>query len=222
MYKIFFSLACIFSSFISSSQVGIYGGFSTLKPFGVPSAYFGGHLGFESPRDDESSFYLRAAFYAKRKLDPLMSIPLTYSLVPLKDTDPFSSVSGYSTFNYTTIDGGYRYYILDGYESGFALYGGTNVMGVINKVKLKLDDFDTDKYRLDNSTQINGTILSMGAGLSGGAKYTLAGVCTFYIDATMDYLFALIPSNQLAVNQFSSFGSQILFSVNLGVRKDLY
>lgn len=206
----------------SFSQFGVYGGISTLRPFGMPKNYIGFHLGIESPSDNESSFYLRAAFYNKRKLDPATSFPVSVSLVPVNAVDQYSSVSGYTTFNYTTIDGGYRYYILDGYDSGFALYGGTNLMGVVNNVKLKLDDYDAAKYKLESTTRLNGSILGMGAGVSGGAKYTLTGVCTFYLDATIDYLFALVPSNQLAYNQFNNYGSQIIFSLNVGVRKDLY
>ena len=212
-----------FTTILSAhSQYGIGGGFSTLSAFGKNS-YGGFHLGVELPRDNEVSMYMRASFYAKRTADPLTQG--TYS-IGLQNIDPldltFMTVNTASTFNYTTFDGGMRYYILDGYDNGFALYGGSNIMGIMNKAKFKLDSFDDSKYRLPVGTELTGTILNLAVGLSGGAKYTISGVGSFYFDATLDYLILKIPSNQVAIDIGNMFFSPLLFTFNVGFRKDLY
>ncbi len=222
MIKNILLLFVFVKAFSLNAQYSVNGGLSTLSAFGNKS-YAGFHLGGEFPRDNEVSLYLRASFYAKRTADPLTQGSYYIDLVNI-DPENYTAVNlkGTPTFNYTTFDGGMRYYIMDGYDNGFALYGGSNVMGIVNKAKVKLDDFDDSKYRLPDGTSLFGTILNIGVGLSGGAKYTFPGIGSVYFDGTFDYLIMKVPSNQVAVDVGNMFFSPILFSFNIGFRKDFY
>lgn len=208
---------------ISNAQYSVNGGVSYLKAFGIPKPYIGFHIGGEIPRDNEVSFYLRASFYAKNKLDNVL-YPAHYIALENLDTNNFTiaTVKADSYFNYKTIDGGMRYYLLDGYDNGFALYGGSNVMGIINKAKYKVGDFDESKYRLPVGTELTGTILNIAVGFSGGAKYTFTGVGSLYFDLTCDYILMPIFSNQTALDMANNFYSPLLFTINFGFRKDFY
>lgn len=208
---------------ILNAQFSLNGGISTLKAFGVPKPYVGIHLGAEIPRDNEVSFYLRGSFYAKNELDPT----LYYSPpVQLTANDPndftYATANTRSFFNYKTFDGGIRYYIMDGYDNGFALYGGSNVMGIINKAKVKVDDFDHSKYHLPTGYSVNGTVLNLGVGFSGGAKYTYPGIGSIYFDMTLDYIIIGLPSNLTAQTIANNCFSPLLFSFNIGFRRDFY
>ena len=208
---------------IVNAQYSINGGVSSLKAFGVPKQYIGFHVGAEIPRDNDVSFYLRASFYAKNRLDPNF-YPATYFTLQNLDVNDYTQVTvqAESYFSYKTIDGGMRYYIMDGYDNGFALYGGSNIMGIMNKAKYKLEDFDQSKYRLPVASELTGTILNFGVGFSGGAKYTFTGIGSLYFDMTLDYILLPLYSNQVAQNIGYYVHSPLLFSFNFGFRKDFY
>lgn len=223
MLKGILFIVFVFCITILKAQYSVNGGLSTLSPFGTSQKYVGFHIGGEFPNDNEVSRYIRVALYSKKKLDPLLHEESSILLEPLDPNDyNVAFVSGVTTFNYSTIDGGLRYYILDGYDNGFALYGGSNVMGVFNKVKFTVDDYDKSKYRIPVGTTLSGTVLNFGVGLSGGAKYTFPGIGSVYFDATFDYLLLSLPSSANAGSMAEKFYSPILFSFNVGFRKDFY
>ena len=223
--KFILLILCLTYFLNTNAQYSVFGGFNTLKPFGNSSPYLGFHLGLEIPSDDENSLYGKFSFYAKNKLDPSVYGAPSLTLENLDQTDfSIQNVSGATYFNYTTIDGGRRYYILDGYDSGFSLYGGSNIMAIINRASVKLDAFDKAKYRLPAGFSSSGTVLNLGIGLSGGAKYTIAGVGSIFCDATFNYLIiGNICSNELAKAVVATnVNSPIVFTFNIGFRKDFY
>lgn len=214
-------LILIFGMFsgISIAQFGLSGGVSVLKAFGTPKPYVGFHLGGEIPRDDQVSLYGRIAFYGKQKED-IENFTYVTALDPT--TNPNVQMVGYkNSFNYTILEGGTRYYIGDGYDSGFGAYGGGNVAVVFNTVKRSYGDYDQSKYELSSTELPKGSIFNLGFGLGGGLKHTLAGVGTFYFDASFSYLILSIGSNSTAQSGGNMY-SPILFAFNLGFRKDLY
>lgn len=223
MLKYSLLLFCFIQLAYLHSQYSFIGGTSILKPFGDSQPFIGVHLGGEFPRDNESSFYIKGSFYSKNKLDPAI---YGTAVLPLENIDPndFSSqsVTGDIYFNYKTFDGGIRRYLLEGYDSGFSLYGGSNFMGVINKAKVILAEYDKSKYRLQTGTILSGTVINLGVGFNGGAKYTFPGVGSLYLDANFNYLLIGIPSNETAKTISSYFYSPILFAFHLGFRKDFY
>jgi len=223
MLKLYSTLFILFQIVVLNAQHSVYGGFSRLKSFGDAKPYVGFNLGIEIPKDNENSFYLRTAFYLKNKLNSDQAVAVQ-NLVNIDPTDySIMSVSGDTYFNYFTIDGGNRYYLLDGYDNGFAVYGGTSIMGIINKASVKLQEYDQSKYKLPVGSSLSGTLLNLGVGLNGGAKYTVAGVGSFFLDANMNYLLASIPSNDLVRAVAPLFvKSNVLFTFNFGFRKDFY
>jgi len=212
----------VFFSVTAFSQYGVSSGLNALSGFGVDRTFVGFNLGIEIPRDYETSLYLKASFYAKGK-----SSPLSNSSVDLEPLDPndfslqFVDVLEY-TFNYTTIEGGVRYYLFDGYDNGFALYGGSNLMGIINRGTRRFDSYDETKYRLPANQKEKGTILALALGFSGGAKYTVPAIGTFFLEASGDYIIIPMASNDAMQAISETFYSPLLFAFTIGFRKDFY
>ncbi len=224
MVKKFIFIVVLLLSCISNAQYSLTGGVNGLTTFGGLKKFGGFGIGFESPKDNEETFYVRMNFYSKRMLDSSLG-QFSITMDNIDKTDfTVMSVIGDSYLNYITIDGGTRYYLFDGYDSGFSLYGGSNVMGVINQAKLKLHDYDHSKYRLPAGASLTGTVLNLGVGFNGGAKYTFPGIGSIFLDANINYLLLSIPSNDVAkvITPYFTNGSPLLFTVNLGFRKDFY
>lgn len=221
MKKIVLIIVILFS-FSIKAQYGITGGLSFLKPFGIPSTFVGFKLGGEIPHDNENSFYLNASFYGKKRLDP--SIGTTTFQLENIDPNDFSLkfIEADSYFNYLTIDGGNRYYLLDGYDGGVSIYGGSNMMLMINQAKMKVGDYDQSKYRIPVGQSLNGNVVSLGVGFTGGVKYSIPAVGTLFFDLVGDYMILGVPSNNTAVTVSQQFYSPIIFSFNFGFRKDFY
>jgi hypothetical protein len=201
------------------AQVGLSGGISSVKGFGVPKPYMGLHLGVEIPRDDAISFYGRATFSLPNRGD---FEGLTYATAIDMTTTPYLQQITYNDkMNYTILEGGSRHYIGDGYDAGFGAYGGTNLSILFNKVSRDYSEFDRSKYQLDaNQNMESGSIFNLGLGLTGGVKNTFAGIGTLYFDVNVSYLIISLPSNSLA--QQGELYTPLLFNFALGFRKELY
>lgn len=205
----------------AQAQVGISGGGNMLKGFGQPRPWGGLHVGLEIPRDDAVSIYGRFSHYF-----PQTNQDSVYAGAIARDinTSPYAiSVAGVSGMNYNILEGGTRYYLGDGYDFGWAAYGGTNLMLIFNKVKNTFVGFDETLYKLSDDSPRTGSIFSLGFGLSGGVKYTMEEVGTFYFDVALNYIIFYQPSNTTAAQQFSQTGlyRPLIFTFNLGYRRDL-
>ena len=109
----FILLFFTFLSWSSFAQYGVSAGLNTLRGFGVDKTFVGFNIGLELPRDYETSLYLKASFYANSKATPASS-----SSVNLEPLDPNNFNLGFvdvleNSYNYTTIEGGVRYYLFD-------------------------------------------------------------------------------------------------------------
>jgi hypothetical protein len=202
---------------LSLAQFGAAGGISVLKAFGIPKPYVGIHFGGEIPRDDQVSLYGRISFYGKQE-DPTKNFTNVNAIDPL--TFPSSkNVIYQNAMNYTIIEGGTRYYIGDGYDSGFGAYGGGNVSALFNTIKRKYGDYDQSLYQLNTTEMAKGSIFNIGFGLVGGLKNTFAGIGTLYFDAGFSYLILSIPSsNNISTNMYTP----LIFTFNFGFRKEFY
>lgn len=217
------NLTLLFIAFLICSkaytQFGINGGASVLLAFGTPKPYVGLHIGAEVPRDDQVSIYGKLSLYSKQTTD-------TKSQTFAEAIDMTTTVPAYQTvmyntsMNYTMIEGGNRFYIGEGYDSGFGAYGGGILLMIFNSVKREYDEYDESKYRINQNEPRKGSIFNLGFGLGGGVKNTFPGIGTFYLDANFSYLILSTASNATA--QASPFYRPLLFSFNLGFRKDLY
>jgi hypothetical protein len=218
MKKLMAIFGLIFLGNPISAQVGLSGGINMLKGFGAPKPYVGMHLGVEIPRDDANSIYGRVSFYGKQREDFKST---TYVTAINPSTNPYSLNVGYqSSMNYTILEGGNRYYIGDGYDSGFGGYGGGSVMLIFNSVKRNYDDFDQTLYTLPTTELPKGSIFNLGFGLNGGLKYTFAGIGSVYGDASFGYMILGQASNATASS--TTLYSNLIFTFNVGFRKELY
>ena len=219
MKKSAFLVGMMFCILTGNTQVGLSGGISTIKAFGVPKPYTGIHLGVEIPRDDAVTFFLRGTGYFGNN-----SNDLYYTYVTARDfsTVPYQQQVNYTTkLNYSVIEGGTRYYWGDGYDAGFGLYGGSNMSVIFNSVKRNYDDYDEVKYEMADTELSKGSIFNIGVGLGGGVKNMFAGIGTLYFDMNFSYLILSLPSNNTA-SQVGDMYSPLLFNFALGFRKELY
>ncbi len=216
--KILFSLlAVFFFSTAGFSQFAIGGGPSLLKAFGVKSPYIGLNIIGEFPIDEQSSYYGKIGYYGKQKGTSAL---INVYAIDLTTSPQVLTVNAQQTFNYITIEGGRRYYFGNGYDYGFAPYGGTHLMAVFNQVSQTTDDFDKSKYAMDGGDE-RGSIFNLAFGLSGGIKNDFAWG-TLYLDVAFDYFILSQATNQTAVNGYNELGSPLLFTFGIGYKKSIF
>lgn len=195
-----------------SAQVSILGGGSMLVGFGSGRPWGGLHLGVEIPKSDAVSFYARYTYHFR-------NTERDSSLYGIEVTDPeFGYVSvidtkGVTKMDYHILEGGTRYYIGNGFDYGWGAYGGASVMIMFNSVRVGFGDpqFKDNKSR-------NGTVFSVGAGVGGGIKYSMARFGTIYLDASVVYKILNQASQQYVSGELFS---NLIFNFNLGIRKDI-
>lgn len=225
MKKVFSSLiAVILFSQISISQISINAGTGILKGFTTDISFFGLNAGIEMPRSNDITFYGRIGHYFSR---PETQINSTSVIANDFTTTPYQLTVNYlNKMNYTTIEGGTRYYLGNDYDNGFSVYGGGNFMLYINSVKRDYEKQDAtgiytweENYQLPTNEPGKGKIISIAMGLQGGMKYTIPATGTFYFDVNGQYsIFGQASSNNISTNLYSP----LFFTLNVGFRKDLY
>ncbi len=216
-FLVFIAIALSGTSF---AQVGVSAGGNMLVGFGAQRTWGGLHIGLEVPRDDAVSIYGRISHYFPQSGRDSIA---TFATARDITTSPYTiSVNGVSRMNYTTIEGGTRYYLGDGYDFGWAAYGGSNLMLIFNGVRNRYADFNETLYELDDGGAQRGTIFSLAFGLGGGLKYSVENAGTFYFDMSLAYVILGQASNQVA-QQAANVGlySPLLFSFNMGYRRDI-
>ena len=209
-------LTALVLSFGASAQFGVTAGPTLVKSLGSPKSLLGFHIGGELSQDDESSYFGRISFMPGSTEDGFNEIALTGNT----SAAPYSTTTFTTKTNFTRIEGGMRYYLGDGYETGLSAYGGSKLVLALNKIKADYTPYNEVLYRLPDGAAAFGTVFGFGFGLQGGVKYGIIGLGTIYFDVGFDYLFTQSASNGMW--QFSSYLNQPLFSFNLGFRKDLF
>jgi len=205
------------------AQVGITGGASSLIAFGNSTPYAGFHLGLEIPRDDAVSFYGKFTHLFNQS----KRSPYTAYASAIDPTNPvFFQQFGYDVkMNYNMIEGGTRYYLGNGFDYGFAAYGGSSMKLIFNTVTPDYDDFNSTDYRLDPAYDFAGSIFSIAAGLGGGIKYSFARYGTFYLDMSIDYMIFSQQSNDYIFSEVyqgtDKLWGPLIFGCSLGYRKDI-
>lgn len=226
--KLKYSLTLIMGllSSLTLAQFGIGGGLSTLLEFGNKKPFVGMNFSVEVPRNNRVVFYGRASYLFRQNNEHDFG---TFTAVA-KDinTEPQwlnVGVNYLTSVDYITVDGGTRYYLINGFDEGFSLYGGTNLGLIVNNVKYgtRVEKFDEEKYMLnsgDFSTNSGkGAILRMAIGFTGGMKYTVPRIGTFFFDVNPYITVFGIPSN---TNIPSSVYKSVAFNFNIGYRKEIY
>ncbi len=204
------------------AQFGVTAGTCLLKGFGTPKPFVGLQIGAEIPRDDFLSLFGRVSFYGKQSQG---LINTTYvEAIDMNTTVPsIQNISYDNSMNYTVIEGGNRFYVGDGYDSGFGAYGGGTVQAIFNTVKrnYNYESIDQSKYQLPVTESPKGSIFSIALGISGGVKNTFAGIGTAYFDLGFSYMIMNSVSNSTASSAGNMY-SPLLFTFCLGFRKDFY
>ena len=217
MKKLIVLMLILFNSSLIMAQFGLSGGITVLKGFNAPKPFVGFHIGGEIPRDDQLSFYGRLSFLAKQS-----EVNKTITLDPYTNLPSTTFPPYINSMNYTILEGGNRYYIGNGYDSGFGAYGGGKLLLIFNSVKRKYDSYDEVKFPLPDSEFPKGSIFNIAVGLGGGIKHTIAGIGTVYLDAGLSYMIMSTGSNATAESVGTTLYSPLIFTFNLGFRKDLY
>ena len=215
----------ILFSFLSHdffSQISANAGLGTLNGFGVKKTFFGLNLGLEYPKSNQTTIFGRIAYYIPRNNEGDSTIAFASAISTT--TFPYSLPRNYIvSTGYLTIEGGTRYYLLNGYDNGFSIYGGSTILVSINKIKRNYADWKYSNNESDYEMNDKGTILNLGVGLQGGLKYTFPSIGTLFCDLSGNYLIIRQASNGM-VNESTNypFNSALLFTFNLGFRKDFY
>lgn len=213
-------LVALLTTLTGMAQTGVSGGVTMIKGFGVPKPYPGMHLGIEIPRDDQISYFGRITGTFSNTGDERGQA--TVEARDPNTTFPNVMNVGYDyKMNYINIEGGTRYYLGNGYDYGWAAYGGSMFMLSINNIKANYDDYDETLYKLQEGFFEKGRIIALNIGLNAGVKNHFS-FGMLYFDMSLAYSLFALPSNALASQTGSTMFSPLVFSFNLGFRKDLY
>lgn len=208
-----------------SAQMSISGGTGILNGVGTGFKPLGFHLGLELPRSSDLTFYVRASAYL-----PSGGTDTNYANMTAIDqtTVPYTlSVPYHNKSTTYYFEGGTRSYMLNDYDNGFGLYGGSVFGFGINQTRFKYDKYDytntyewSGKYLPANGYENKGSIYYLALGLQGGMKYTIPIRGTIYFDITGTYSVLNIANNTTGGS--SPTYSRLNFLFNLGFRRDLY
>lgn len=198
------------------AQFSINAGTSLFNNFGIGTNFYGFDFGAEYSDSDDQSYWGRISIYPGKNNMNVDSVYLT-------NVDPnqnFKNLGYTIRTSYTQISGGSRYYIGDGYEYGFAAFGGYKFSVIVGTAKFEYDEYDKQKYILPDNAPFRSQILFLGIGLNGGVKYSFGTAGTVYLDFSADY--GLINSRSNDGILYSDYlRTNVFFGINLGYRKDL-
>lgn len=207
------------------AQVSISAGTGILNGFGTQRSSFGFNLGLELPRSSDLTFFVRASAFL-----PNQDSTTRYANMTANDltTTPYTLSVPYNVKSHTLyVEGGTRSYMLNDYDNGFALYGGS-VFGLgVNTTSAKFSKFDYTKqyeweglYSLPNANPTKGSIYYLALGIQGGFKYTIPVRGTLFFDITGTYSILNLANNTAGENSHTY--SRLNFLFQLGYRRDLY
>jgi len=220
-----FFIVVLFVCSFSYAQLSIGGGASLLSEFGGKGTKYGLNIIVEKPRNNETTFTGRMVYaFANehKELVPGGGLPAT-----AKDSSETISVPIYSSssMDYLMLDFGTRTYIINGFDEGFSLYGGTQLGGILNRVKWgNTINYDDSKYTIMPSLLDpwrnggEGSIIRFHIGLNGGGKYTIPNLGSFFFEAGVHLTPIVISSVDLPQGLVNS----VFFNFNIGFRRELY
>lgn len=224
--KVILAILLIIIGFGANGQYSIGGGASTLFQFGNKKPFVGLNFIVEVPRNNEVTFYGRVNYLFKQNATQSVGTMDAFAIDPA--TTPYTQSLDYrfnESLNYFMIDGGTRYYLLNGFDEGFALYGGTNIAVIINTIKYgyETSEYDETKYQIyDKDLFIyrdKGTVLNLAVGFTGGLKYTIPARGTFFFDFNPSMILFGLPSKE---GLQSELYKNVVFNFNIGYRKEFY
>lgn len=199
------------------AQFSAAAGGSLMHQFGAPKPMYGFHLQGELCEDDTYSMYGRLAYFPSRAEEE----PTRVVLYDLNGNLTAEQADLNFKTNAVGLEGGVRTYLIDGYEFGFAVYGGSKFGLHFFNISSEASGYDRDQYQLGQNQVQKGSVISINAGLSGGVKYSVETFGSIYFDMGLDLrLFSFQNPGGIAEN--SAFAdSGLSFNFALGFRRDL-
>ena len=224
MKTIIFSLF-LFITIQLNAQVSLSGGVGILNGVGTSRKPFGFNLGFEFPRSSDLTFFVRGSFFPK--ITDTTANYANMTAISPTTTPTTLTIPYYLRCHSFYIEGGTRSYMLNDYDNGFALYGGSVFGFGVNTTTAKFDKFDytnqyewEGKYTLPNQNPTKGSIYYLALGIQGGMKYTIPIKGTLFFDITGTYSVLDLANNDAGLRSFTY--SPLNFLFQFGYRKDLY
>jgi len=211
------------------AQFSLGGGLSSVMAYGRKSSGYGLNFVAELPRNNDLTFTGSITYTFPREINQVLSGTGLPAIAKDPNTTPQNinlPIFNYESINYLIVSAGQRFYILNGFDEGFSLYGGTMFGFTFNKVKWRQTvQYDDSKYTVDSellskwSRKDEGSILRIQVAFNGGMKYTIPNFGSFFFDAGLYLtLLPMISSEDVPMSLYQS----VYFNANIGFRKELY
>lgn len=219
---IFSVLVAIFSfTNISIAQYSLGGGISTFHGLNLPIHRFGFNFFAEIPKSPNNTFSIRAVYMLPNKnTNTVWASGKTPAVSPAQ-----IQVTEIGQTSYFAIDGGSRFYFINDYDIGFAVYAGGFIKGILSSYKSTYDmngDYSKSDYITEDNRPLEGSPLArsifISFGGSVGIKYQLPTRGAFTFDVSGEVISRLMDPYQILGNEISP----VSFSMNLAYRFDWY
>lgn len=213
-------LFLLFASFIwqpLNAQFSVGGGLSSFHGLNIDVNRFGLNVFVESPRTTNNTLMVRASIMLPDKNTKTSEVekidPNDFSIPTKVEAEAVSKTS------YFAVDGGTRFYLINDYDIGFAVYGGGHLKGILSSYSATYrlpDSLDANDY--NTQTQDKSFSLLFGFGGNIGVKYQLPLRGALLFDFGAEIITGLYDPNLILTNEISPLS----FFFNLSYRFDWY
>ena len=216
---IYYLLFFVAVSHFSYAQQSIGAGISTFHSVGIDFMRYGFTASLEQPRNEVNTFFLRGVYTFPIKFEDVIEIEKDYGITPTPPGPPKMDVGIVRKTSLFSVEGGTRYYLLNTYDMGTAIYGGFHMKGYIASYS---EDIDNDFIVPEGYTPIERTpkqtslLMSFGANI--GFKYQLPMGNAINFDIVGDLVRALHDPAYILGNEILP----ICISLNLSYRFDQF
>lgn len=194
-------------------------GVSTFSSLGVDFTRYGLTASLERPRNEVNTFFLRGVFTLPVSIKDSFEVEKDFNLDPIPPGPAKIDVPISRKTTLLSVEGGTRYYLLNTYDAGTALYGGFHMRGFLSTYSEDLgSDFETPEgYIVPNrSSNQTSVLLSFGANI--GFKYQLPMGNAINFDIVGDLIRSLYDPAYILSNEVNP----LAISFNISYRFDNY
>ena len=219
MVRVIYVLVFVLLPSFAISQRGMsrtfgYGGsFDILNP--INSSYYlpGASFFAEIPRNETVVPYVKVGYYLPQRVDNPGGAILT-AIDPM--TNPYQTTTTLDTrINTFSLEGGTRYFLGNDYDIGLAAMLESKIRLLISPTREMVGDYDASVYQIDPNSTIGDryTSLTLFIGFGGGVKYSQPWGTVFTMAGLDLYILG---------NAITPLTSSMMFSMQVGFRRDLY
>lgn len=204
------------------AQYSIGGGVSTFLGLNVPTKRFGFNLFGEFPRSRRNTFTIRATYMLPVKNIEMIGVSAKEAGI----SPAFVNAERILKTTYFAIDGGTRYYFINDYDIGFALFAGGYLKGILSSYSatynIQGDHINPNNYVDPNGQALNNIKPSFSAlfafGGMVGVKYNIPGRGAIVFDLGLEIISRLMDPYGILGREISPLSMQL----NLAYRFDWY